>query len=1406
MSSSVDSRIVTMKINNQSFLTGVAATINALANLKNAMNFTAANKGMNDLQNAGSRFRLDGMTSAVEGVSAKFIALSTIAITALSNITNRAINAGTAFAKSFTTAPIMDGLHEYETNLKSIQTIQANTDQPLPKITAALDEMNKFSDQTIYNFSEMAKNVGTFTAAGVKLETAVASIKGIANIAALSGSSSEQAAGAMYQLSQALAAGKVGLMDWNSVVNAGMGGKKLQNALAQTAAAMGVLNKDAIDASGALKINGQSFRESISAETGNGWLNAKVLENTLAVMDGSLSRYRMSVEGLTDKQRQNEVLEKKRQELAKKGVKYTDEQWKSMLKMSDAAFQAATVSKTFSDVMTVAKESVGSGWSRSFQLIIGDMEEAKKLWTGVGDVIRKYIDTVSSARNSMLLFWRENGGRTALIDGLKAAFQGLMSFLIPIKQAFREVFPAKTGQDLLDMTKKFKDFFQNSFGLRNMESIENFRNLFKGIFSIFSIGVSIAKGLFGVLSDVFSAISAGSGSGGGILEFAGNLGLMITNLDQAIKKGGLLTGFFEFLSAVITTPIRLVSKFAEAIGNMFENFSMPDLSGIGDFFRDIGQAIKDFFSGNEEAVGVGLTAAFGTGVFVIVKRFVDGLKDILSGDGMFGSFREALDGLTGSLKAMQTNIQAKTLLTIGGAIALITASVVALSMIDSEKLAKSLGAMSIGFAQLLGAMAILVKISGSAGFVKVPLVAASMVLLSTSVLILTGAIAAMGQLEWSTILKGMTGVAGSILILAGAMKAIPEKRMALTAAGLALLGLALGEIGAAMLIMSRLSWEDLAQGFVGLGGALAAIAGALQFMGPSLVLTGPGLIAVGLALGIIGGAMKVFASMSWEEIGKSMTVLAGSLAILAIALNSMLPALPGAAALLIVSPALLALGATMKILASLSWKQIAKGLTALAGGLIILAAGLTAMIVALPGAAALLVVSPALVLLAGVLKTLGSMKWSQIAKGLAALAGALVIFGIAGFALGPVALTLMAVGAAVALFGAGLALAGVGALGFASAISILAVAGSAGLAMIGAAITLIINLIPQLAIKIAQGLVQFVVEIGKAAGPIVAAFGQIMTKLLDKVVQLIPKMLNTAGKVLNAFLTAIVNWTPKIVSKAVQMLMALLEGIRKNLWRVIQKGTDVVIAFIRGIANAAVRFADAAFKTITEFLNALAAVIRNRDDELGRAGGNLIAAVMEGIYNVIRNAWDEVAAAFGTMLRRAWEEVQDTLGNILAAVTPGLGRQSGKAITDSVTQGVQDSSGAIVQAATVIGESAGSAYSDGFASSAYADLGLITDPVIRPVLDLTDIQSGATAMARTLSGTTVSAGVSYGAASTISSEQQSAQDAIQESTTPTESVIKFEQNNYSPEALSPAEVYRQTRNQLAFAKEALGLS
>lgn len=273
MSNVVDSRVVEMRFDNKQFESNVKTSMSTLEKLKQKLNLSGASKGLKNVESAASKVNMSGLSNGIQTVTAKFSALQVVGVTALANITNSAIEAGKNIVSALTIDPIKDGFTEYETQMNAVQTILANTQKEgttIKQVNKALDTLNTYADKTIYNFTEMTRNIGTFTSAGVKLDTSVSSIKGIANLAALSGSNSQQASTAMYQLSQALATGTVKLMDWNSVVNAGMGGQVFQDALIRTSEHLKTGAKAAIEAKG-------SFRDSLQ----EGWLTTEVLTQTL---------------------------------------------------------------------------------------------------------------------------------------------------------------------------------------------------------------------------------------------------------------------------------------------------------------------------------------------------------------------------------------------------------------------------------------------------------------------------------------------------------------------------------------------------------------------------------------------------------------------------------------------------------------------------------------------------------------------------------------------------------------------------------------------------------------------------------------------------------------------------------------------------------------------------------------------------------------------------------------------------------------------------------------------------------------------------------------------------------------------------------------------------------------------
>ena len=371
MSTTVDNRVVEMKFDNKQFEGNVKTTLSTLDKLKNKLNFEGAEKGFDKINQMAKSVNFSNISTSLESLNARFSNLGVVGVAALTNLTNTAVNSGKKIVSALTIDPIKSGFQEYETQINAIQTILANTKSKgttLNDVNKALAELNEYADKTIYNFTQMTKNIGTFTAAGVNLKTSVSSIKGIANLAAVSGSTSQQASTAMYQLSQALAAGKVQLQDWNSVVNAGMGGEIFQKALMRTADHLGK------GATNIVKKYG-SFRESLTKE---GWLTTEVLTETLSQISGAYDEA----------------------DLVKQG--YSKKQAKEIADLAKTAVSAATEVKTFTQLWDTLQEAAQSGWTKTWELIIGDFDQAKKLLTGISDFMGDIIQKGADRRNNIL--------------------------------------------------------------------------------------------------------------------------------------------------------------------------------------------------------------------------------------------------------------------------------------------------------------------------------------------------------------------------------------------------------------------------------------------------------------------------------------------------------------------------------------------------------------------------------------------------------------------------------------------------------------------------------------------------------------------------------------------------------------------------------------------------------------------------------------------------------------------------------------------------------------------------------------------------------------------------------------------------------------------------------------------
>ena len=433
MSTTIDQKVVEMRFDNKQFEQATAESMSTLEKLKQKLNLTSSAKGLENISAAANKVDMSGLGTSVETISARFSAMQVVGVTALANITNSAVNAGKRIVKALTIDPVTTGFQEYETKINAVQTIMSNTASKgttMADVTRVLDELNTYADKTIYNFAEMTRNIGTFTAAGVGLEDSASAIQGIANLAAMSGSTSQQAATAMYQLSQALAAGTVKLMDWNSVVNAGMGGQKFQDALKQTAREMGIKVDDMIKKAG-------SFRESLQ----KGWITADVLNTTLK---------KLTVEGAEDYAKA----------MLKSG-KYTKAQADALIKEAKMAEDAATKVKTFTQLWDTTKEAVQSGWAKTWEIIIGDFEESKNLLTPISDFLTKIIDKFSEARNKLL--------ESALGKGFTSLSKRLNKALGPVDKITKGMntvskTSSKVNKTIASLGKTVDDVILGKFG------------------------------------------------------------------------------------------------------------------------------------------------------------------------------------------------------------------------------------------------------------------------------------------------------------------------------------------------------------------------------------------------------------------------------------------------------------------------------------------------------------------------------------------------------------------------------------------------------------------------------------------------------------------------------------------------------------------------------------------------------------------------------------------------------------------------------------------------------------------------------------------------------------------------------------------------------------------------------
>lgn len=1152
MSESIDRRVVEMRFDNKDFEQNVNTTMTVLDKLKEKLSF----KG------AGDKFEsASGLGSAIDGVKSRFSALEIIGTTALINLTNSAVNLGKQMAKSLTVDQVRAGFAEYELKMGSIQTIMASTGKDIGTVNGYLNELNTYADKTIYSFSDMTSSIGKFTNAGVDLDTAVKAIQGISNEAAVSGANAQEASRAMYNFAQALSAGYVKLIDWKSIENANMATKEFKQQLIDTAVAEGTLEKAA---DGTYKVltsgAGGGFKETITATKNfNDSLSAAWM--TTDVLTKTLGRYS---DATTD--------------IGKK------------------AFAAAQDVKTFSQLVDTIKESIGSGWAQTFELIFGNLEEAKRLWTGVNNVVSGFVDRTSDARNSALAMWKANiHGRAAFFDGLQNMYKALLNIAKPIKEAFSTVFPPNTLSNLIKFSSGFQRLTKSM--ILSEEAADKLRRIFIAVFNLLKIGMEIVKGVFKVFSSFAKLLLP---IGKQVFNLLDEIAVRINVLPLILKdfkSGNAGSGIVGWLESLASASAVAAEKLGQLTGGILDKLGAISAKigpAVGKLFSLIGKGLSHLDLGKLGALlaGGGILAA---GMKIV--KFFDTLGEKFEnlfgngeeGGGLMDGVKETFASLSETLNQFQTSLKVGQLLTVAVSLGILAASCATLADIPAKKLAVAVGAIGGLFVEL-GAASYLMKGAQTKGIIA----------MAIAVTILAKAVKQMSEIE--DMGKGLLGV-GAILgeltafcLVFDKLKIRP-RALKKTGEGLILMAVAINLLAKPIKELGAMDTGQLIQGLLAMASMLGGFT--LTALAFSKIKT-KGLIKAGAAMVIMATAMQILVKPLSELGAMDLASLAKGLGAMGVALieiagftaiMSKIAATSGN--IMKASAALLVMSVGIKIMAGAIQQMGAdtnagQGLSVLFGSLLILGAAMTAMQNSLAGAAAMIVVAGALAIMAPAIALLSSLNFTGVVTGLAALAGTLTIFGVGTMLLAPVIPLMIALAAAMALLGVGVL-----SLGAGMTLLVTAFAMATGPIVEGA--TAIAQAFPIMAEAIGEGIITVIKNIGEGAKTIA----------------------DSLKKIVEAILKVLTDIIPDIVTVGLQFILALLNGINSNIGQIATVAMSILTNFINGISSGLPDLVNAGFNLMITFLNSMADAISTNGDKLANALLNVVLAAISAIVGLI---------------------------------------------------------------------------------------------------------------------------------------------------------------------------------------------
>lgn len=1258
--STIDERVVQMTFDNQQFERGAKTSLGTLDKLKNALSFGKASKELENFQNQTNRFSLAGIGNALDGITVKFNAFEVMGLRVLSNIADGAYRTGVRLVKSLSVDNIAAGWKKFEDKTTSVATL-ISQGYDMETVDEQLNRLNWFTDETSYNFTDMVSNISKFTAAGKGLEESVNAMEGIATWASLSGQNASTASRAMYQLSQAMSAGVMRREDYKSIQNMSMDTQEFRQKALDAGVALGTLKKNADGTYQSIvkgignveKFNINQFANHLTEDM---WFTDKVMMKVFGDYGAAIDQI----------------------------YEYTEEHGgtasdaiKALGKNVDAfglkAFKSAQEARTFTDVLDSVKDAVSTGWMTTFELIFGNYEEAKALWTDLANALYDVFAGGAEIRNGILDDWKEMGGRVALIEAFWSAWNGVANIISMVKEAWAEMVfniqdkelpthlweiseaiaaAAKKFENLFKLPDNYKDILKYgsdySKGIVTTigNRIQNLNKTLRGVFALIDIAkrgigamVQLGARLLKSLLPVGDSILGITGSFG---EWAINLrdaivegdyfGKMVDKLGPIVDKAGSviiwvldkIKGAFSAISGIFKPANREMTETADIIEEKWS-----PIGGIIDFVKKAFSRLGEVFTGLQPILS-GIGSALGTVWDNLHEKIMNGLTNFKAKDGVdlvnggiFGVLMLALTNFTNKLKNIIPAIDPKK-----GLIGTIKDSLGEFISIFKKEEETNVGD-------------VMLKIAGAIG-----ILAGSLFLISTiDTWKLVGAVTAIGALMFmlqrlmsslssmsvsSTFSSSKGGIFQKILGMFTS-KTSGVTDLIKTSGALLAVASAVAILAGAVFALSKLEFKALAKGLIGVGALLAmivAVSAVMSNMEGRIVKGAGSLILVGIAVRILTSSVMKLSELEPDKLVNGLMAV-GAILLELVGFTKFAGKFKMGSGLGLIglATALLIIGKAVESFGSMELDVLSQGMSSVAT---ILAAFVVFTQTVktkgmLKSAVSILIMAGALHVIGAAVKSMGKLDEGSITRGVGALAGALLTLTLVATVLGSVkgtggaAVSLLVMsGALLILAGAFKVLASIQAtslvkviLGIAAAFVVLGAAGAVLAPLAGGILML--------------GVAIAAIGVGiLAAGAGLTGLAAGIMAVSSSVLIAGPMLVNAIMTILLSILLATYRLSTTFIEVGLSIVMNLLIGVYNKLPEIATIAVLIILKFLLTISQLMPLIVMAGIQMIVNFINGMALAIRDNSESIMMAVGNLLSSIIYMVFTAVQMIAEQI--------------------------------------------------------------------------------------------------------------------------------------------------------------------------------------